>query len=285
MLSAGTPGQRREFLRSFVKRVETADKTVTIEYALPLPPDKTGIGQEGLPPTTLYGGAIRDMGETGYSAFRMKASSREYPLARMPEGTFLGHSTSTSREVVMKVLLGLGIVLALVAGLGVWGVWALTNNGVSVLMKAEGWRDELGQPAGSPFAIVEIAFDRETAERAWADNTPEGLAPRTGAPEEPGIYGDLDRVDFDTQAVVVWSSGESSSCPGWLADMNVKELGTVEIQRDDTAGFFGACTDDYNAYRMLVAVDQDRLPAPDELPTEDVAGIPSGLVTTYPAKR
>ncbi|MEX0762645.1 MAG: recombinase family protein [Dehalococcoidia bacterium] len=42
LLSAGTPGQRREFLRSFVKRMETAGKTVTIEYALPLPPDKTG---------------------------------------------------------------------------------------------------------------------------------------------------------------------------------------------------------------------------------------------------
>lgn len=95
---------------------------------------------------------------------------------------------------------------------GCAGLEALVGRGgtVAPLMKAEGWRDALGTPS-PPFAVLEIAFDRETAERAWRDHTPDGLPERDGAPEEPGLYGDLDEVDVD-------------------------EAGTVTIERDDAAG-------------------------------------------------
>ncbi|MEX0926927.1 MAG: hypothetical protein WD208_09475 [Dehalococcoidia bacterium] len=179
----------------------------------------------------------------------------------------------------------IGAVATVVLLLGLVGCNLLgAGDSVLPLMKAEGWRDDLG-PGPPPFAIVEIAFDRETAERAWVENTPEDLPRRTGAPEEPGIYGDLAQVDFDTQAAVVWSSGESSTCPGWLAGIDVTDQGTVEIQTEDTAGFFGSCTDDFGFYRMVVVVERGRLPKPDELPTEDVVGISSGRVTTYPVDR
>src|SRR5680860_183009 len=64
-------------------------------------------------------------------------------------------------------------------------------------------------PPGRPFAILEIAYNRETAEHAWVENTSEDLEPvpflmrlaRIGRPVKPGIYGDIDEVDFSTQAV------------------------------------------------------------------------------------
>ncbi|MFW6194953.1 MAG: hypothetical protein ACOC5M_00335 [Chloroflexota bacterium] len=188
-------------------------------------------------------------------------------------------------------------ILAVVAvvGIAVYAVLALFDDSFVPLMKAEGWRPELEEPrlSGSrpAFAVVEIAFDRETAERAWAENVEPSLPRRSGTPEEPGIYGDLEQVDLEKEAIIVWSSGESSSCPAWLADINVTDDARVTIQiEDDTGGWFGtdlfaACTDDYNPYRMIVAVDRGSLPAPDDLPTENVSGIPSGLVTTYPAER
>jgi hypothetical protein len=59
----------------------------------------------------------------------------------------------------------------------------------------------------------------------------------------------------------------------------------VEVTRDEAVGPSGACTDDYNPYRMLLAVDRTRVPAAEVLPSEDVEGVPEGpgaLVTTYP---
>jgi hypothetical protein len=173
----------------------------------------------------------------------------------------------------LAALVGCGPVTNLVAGAG-----------VTPLAKAEGWRDDLG-PMLPPFGILEIAYDRPTAEQLWADNVPEGLPEHQGDPEEPGIYGGHDEVDFDRQVVVVWSSGESSTCPGWLADVQVDDAGTVQLEREDAAGVFGACTDDYNPYRLVGAVDRDRVPPPGALPTEDVAGVPEGpgaVVAEYP---
>lgn len=162
--------------------------------------------------------------------------------------------------------------------------------GVVPLAKVQGWRDALG-PVAAPFAVLEIAYDRETAERAWRENVPEDLAPGEGVPDEPALYGELDDVDFDRQVVLVWSSGQSGSCPGWLAGVAIGDDGTVEIRRRDTSMRADpgedrptACTEDYNAYRMVVAVDRDRLPVEADLPSEEVRGIPDGLVTTYPAR-
>lgn len=182
------------------------------------------------------------------------------------------------------------MLIALLLGLSGWaGLAGLSGlrDPVVPLAKAVGWRQNLGT-GPPPFAIVEIAYDEETANRVWEDNVPRGLRERSGDPERAGLYGDLDGVDFDTQVVVVWSSGESSSCPGWLAAIEVDAAGTVRVERDDASGPFGACTDDYNPYRTILAVDRERLPSRDTLPTQDVAGVPDGpgaggLVTAYPA--
>ena len=60
LLSAGTPAQRKTFLRSFVQSLAKQGDTVTIEYTLPLPPEQTSISKEGVLPTTPYGGACGD---------------------------------------------------------------------------------------------------------------------------------------------------------------------------------------------------------------------------------
>lgn len=157
-----------------------------------------------------------------------------------------------------------------------------TDPALEPLAKADGWRGEL-EPTATPFAVVEIAYDRETAEAAWHENVPGEVEERgsTG----PGVFGDLDRVDFGEEAVIVWSSGESGSCPGWLADIDTAQ-GRVVLERDrDKSRLSDACTADYRPYRMILAVDRERLPAADELPITDVEGVPDGLVDAYPASR
>lgn len=148
---------------------------------------------------------------------------------------------------------------------------------VTPLAKAQDWRDDL-DPNEVAFAVIEIAFDRETAERAWDDNVPDDLPEADPAEAGPGVYATLDDVDFDEQAVVVWSSGESGSCPGWLADIEANDDGTVRVERGEASA--GACTEDFNPYRMVLAVDRDRLPDPEDLPAE-VEGAPEGRVSAY----
>jgi hypothetical protein len=155
---------------------------------------------------------------------------------------------------------------------------------VTTLVKAEGWRDDLMPGLGDPYAILEVAFDRETAERAWGDNVPADLPEQTGDPADPGIYGSLDDVDFDRQVVAVWSSGESGTCPAWLDDVRVLDDGAVAFTLGSAAPPGTACTMDYRPYRMVLALDRDAAPSPDDLPAEDVTGVPDGLVTAYPAE-
>ena len=45
----------------------------------------------------------------------------------------------------------------------------------------------------------------------------------------------------------------------------------------------GMCTDDYNPYRVVLAVDRDRLPPVDELASVQLDSVPDGVVTIYPA--
>jgi nucleotide-binding universal stress UspA family protein len=142
---------------------------------------------------------------------------------------------------------------------------------VRPLAKASGWRDD--GLLGDSSALVEIAYDRETAERAWDENVPEGLPEREGDPVEDGLYGTLDDVDFERQAVVVWSAGQSGSCPGWLADI---ETSGDEVRAEHGSAGAGACTDDYNPYRMVLAVDLDRLPPPGDLPLPPPTETPTG---------
>ena len=161
------------------------------------------------------------------------------------------------------------------------------DDGITVLAKAEGWSPSLeteGESFGDYFAVVEIAYDAETAATAWAATVPAGLEERSGQPREPGRYGAPDAVDFDEQVLVVYSSGESGACPGWLSDIAV-EHGDVLLERGQHVPGNG-CTDDYNAYRLLLAVDREKVPAAEELPTERVVVDGRelrGLVATFPA--
>jgi outer membrane protein assembly factor BamB len=128
------------------------------------------------------------------------------------------------------------------------------------------------------FAVLEVAYDRESAERAWRENVPEGLDRRDDEhPSAPGVYGLIDDVDFDRQVVVVWSSGESGSCPEYVASIDTSGR-DIRVRTD---GGFGVCTSDYNPYRMVVAVDRDRLPAQEELETARLTDVPDGEVRTY----
>jgi hypothetical protein len=152
---------------------------------------------------------------------------------------------------------------------------------IDTLAKVSGWRDGLTEEHGMAFAVLEVADDREAAEVAWRDNVADDLPPRdVDLPAEPGVYGGLDQVDFERQVVVVWSSGESGSCPEWLTDIDSSD-GAITVEREATAAM---CTDDHNAYRLVLAVDRDRLPDADALSAARLeGGVPDGEVRAYPA--
>jgi hypothetical protein len=139
-----------------------------------------------------------------------------------------------------------------------------TKPGIAALAKAEGWT--LKYPHQSRGGGIEIAYDREAAELAYEEHFPDGLGPGTGT--GPGSYGSLDDVDFERQAVIVWSHGESS-CPGWLADIDTMG-GRVRVELGDTGR---DCDEAFHPYRMLIAVDHERLPAPEALPMSTVEGV------------
>lgn len=166
--------------------------------------------------------------------------------------------------------------------LGSAAVGCSTRGAVVPLAKADGWS---GGSDLSPYAVLEIAFDRGTAEEMWRQNVPAGLQERSGVPAESGIYGELANVDFEQQAVVLWSSGQSSSCPEWLDNLTADNTGTVEVKTRSVADSNDGCTADYATYRMIVSVGRDQVPRLEDLPTTDVVGVPDGLVTPYPADR
>lgn len=163
---------------------------------------------------------------------------------------------------------------------------------VLTLARGDGWRDELVQAGadggGLPFgSVVEIADDRETAERAWTDNVDTDLDDAEGTPLEPGIYADLDEVDLAQHAVVVWSSHESSSCPDVVTSVGPGDPLTVDVVNAQDFGQV-ICTGDQSPYRVLFAVDRDQLPDDDELPSHDVDDLDDDLqreqlVDLYPA--
>lgn len=107
--------------------------------------------------------------------------------------------------------------LVLVAGAACGAV----GDDVRPIAKVEGWAPSAvaAFDGAQPFAVVEVVFDRESAEKALRDTIPDDLEQRTGEPRNPGLYGSLDAVDFESHAIVLWSSGESGTCPGWLADL------------------------------------------------------------------
>lgn len=150
------------------------------------------------------------------------------------------------------------------------------------LMKAEGFRSDL---VGQFWSLLEVAYDRATAERAWQASVRPGLEARSGEPLEPGLYGDLDSVDFRTHAVAVWSAGESGWCPGWLGDIRTTGRRVKVTVAEHMPG--DGCTDDYNAYTMVVAIERARLPEKADLPiTADVGPVDDGVVVdSFPSRR
>jgi len=149
---------------------------------------------------------------------------------------------------------------------------------VRPLAKAQSWRDGLKR-ADDSFARLEIAYDRATAERAWAANVPDDLPHNPNGAPQPGIFTRFDDIDFQHEVLVVWSSGQSGSCPTWLADLRTAGDGSVKVQESHSGG--PVCTEDYNPYRMVLAVNRGRLPARSALPA-DISGVPSGRVVRYP---
>ncbi|MGY1842193.1 hypothetical protein [Modestobacter sp. SYSU DS0875] len=161
-----------------------------------------------------------------------------------------------------------------------------TADGVTTLVKADGRSPSLGSEdvGGGYYAVLEVAYDEATAAAAWDAVVPSGLPSADGEPREPGRYGALEDVDLAEQVLVVFSGGQSGVCPGWLGDVSVAD-GEVHLEeRRHVPG--DGCTDDFAPYRLVLAVDRDRVPAAEALPTERVlvdGRDLAGLVTSYPA--
>jgi hypothetical protein len=168
--------------------------------------------------------------------------------------------------IVTVILVAVGLTALARAG---------TDAGVQPLVKLVGWTVDVDRDS-----VIEIAYDRPTAERAWADDVGNDRRLGLGSPFTYGFLGRLEHVDFERQAVIVWSGGQSS-CPGWLRSIDVVD-GTVTIETGQRVLF--GCDDLFEPYRMLLAVDLTRLPAPHDLPTDDVMvdGSRRGTATTYP---
>jgi len=144
---------------------------------------------------------------------------------------------------------------------------------VQTLVKIEGGQQSVPDTSDT-FASLFVAYDSASAQRLWDDNVPAGLSRRDGDPVEDGLYGDLADVDFDEQVVGLWSAGESGSCPGWLANVRTREDGALILGRDEDTGGNDGCTDDYNPYRTVVALDRDAVPIADALASEGFTGEP-----------
>lgn len=141
---------------------------------------------------------------------------------------------------------------------------------VATLAKVDGWRaglDPASVPGEAGFGVLELAYDDAAASALWSAAVPDDLPTATGGPGDAGRYGSIDDVDLAEQVLGLWSAGQSGSCPGRLesvaTDGDVVRL--VEVQ--DLRGGDG-CTDDYNPYSQVVALDRDQVPAEGRLPVD-----------------
>lgn len=131
------------------------------------------------------------------------------------------------------------------------------------LAKLDGWRE--GGTPGEPYAMLELAYDEQSARAMWDENVGDDLPTRSGLPVEPGRYGDLGDVDLATQVLAVYSSGQGGGCPRWLGDVRTDDERTVAITTVTDMQGGNGCNDDYNAYRVLVAIDRNDLPPRDAI--------------------
>lgn len=152
---------------------------------------------------------------------------------------------------------------------------------VRTLATVAGWRDDLEVPRG---ALLEIAFEEETARRLVADNVPTDLpAGPDDEPWEDGRHDDLDDVDLATHVVAVYSAGRSGSCPEWVAEVSTHGDGVVVGTAVPTRG---GCTYDFNPYRTVIAIERDQVPQPEALPAARDLGydVDPDAVVVYPSE-
>lgn len=150
---------------------------------------------------------------------------------------------------------------------------------VRTLATVEGWREAL-EGESDIYARLEIAYDRETGEQAFADNVPDDLPAGDGDPWEDGLHADLGTVDWDREVIAVYTGGRSGSCPEWVTGVLV-EAESVRLEMGSPSQ--GVCTSDYNGFRTVVAIDRGRVPEPDALPMPANDGFPETRdVVLYP---
>ena len=111
-------------------------------------------------------------------------------------------------------------------------------------------------------ATLEFAVDPETAVALWDEHVSDELPRGRGKPFGEGIYDDLDSVDFDRQVVALWW-GTEATCPQAVTDVRSPDRATVELHTTEEGH---ACLDMATSFRMLLAIDRDRLPEVSELP-------------------
>jgi len=186
----------------------------------------------------------------------------------------------TSRAPARRRAVHLVAVLAALTACGTGDPAAA--GGVRTLAKVDGWRE--GQPfPQEAFALFEVAADDDAARALWDAAVPDGLPARDGDPREVGLYGDLSDVDLDEQVLALWSSVESSSCPGWLSGVGASADGALLSFDEEEHRPGDGCNDDGVPYRTVVAVDRSSLPELAVLETvEATAGGRSVRVGAFP---
>jgi hypothetical protein len=109
------------------------------------------------------------------------------------------------------------------------------------LAKAKGWRDGVWDTR-APDAVLEIVADRSAAHAAWTANVPDDLPREPQDPAGVGVFATLADVDFDREAVVVWSATQSPGCPEWLADITTDADGRCTSTPNPSQARRGAST-------------------------------------------
>ncbi len=146
---------------------------------------------------------------------------------------------------------------------------------IVTLAKVEGWRDNFENEHGFPYIVLEIAETRDHIDAAWSANVPNDLAEAASPADGPGIYVAREAVDWDTYALVVFSSGESGTCPEMLTRLELHD-DRIDVDVEHVGGPYEACTDDFRPYRQLFALPVDQLP--EQLPVDRI-DVPSRNLT------
>ena len=181
------------------------------------------------------------------------------------------------------------MVAALVGALSGCSLWrpgpAPIDDSITVLARLDGWGQRLStDETVQADLVVEIAYDEAAARAVWDESAPDRLPQRSGEPRQEGRYGSLDDLQLDRQALVVYSSGQSGSCPGWPVHLSLDGRVLVVEETEYVEG--DGCNESFSPYRVLLAVDRDVLPAVDALPLRTARSGDrefDALVTAYPA--